>query len=317
MWFIWDVVEVSRFKLQIRLPVLSLFQGKVSIRLVQMSHLRGGPWCSMGSKYGAWGQHEVRPYSPSQISVLPVSDCSFPLHLLLFTSCWIHSWINNCPLHTGLSFLWEAFALKSPIFANKKLKTEGRINTEEGHRKKWQLRWNGKYFQEHFYSSHNPTSFCSFFLSPIHLHCNAPTQSEVKPYFWGDLIQLNWTEPWWNQNGNRGSQSDSWALLGPQPVECHHHPLASLEISGAEAASGWRVQVVAAAPLCSVVQTSVQWQLLSWKAFQDKLWVLNDDKCQGHKRCCSQILFPTFLALSYGLNLNTQAVRRPEWSSSL
>lgn len=58
-------------------------------------------------------------------------------------------------------------------------------------------------------------------------------------------------------------------------------------------------------------------QLLSWKGFQDKLLRLNDDKCWGHKRCYSQILFPTFLALSYGLNLNTQAVRRPKLFSSL
>lgn len=92
--------------------------------------------------------------------------------------------------------------------------------------------------------------------------------------------------------------------------------LASLEIPAAEAALGWKFQVLAAAPLCSMVQTSVQWQLLSWKAFQGKLQGLNNDKCWGHKRCCSQILFPTFLALSYGLNLNTQAVRRPKLSSS-
>lgn len=69
------------FKLQIKLSVLSLLQGKVSIT--------SGPGWPWGFKYAARGQ-TLKPFLNN--SVLPVSGCSFPLpqtnYLLLFASCW-------------------------------------------------------------------------------------------------------------------------------------------------------------------------------------------------------------------------------------
>lgn len=45
----------------------------------------------------------------------------------------------------------------------------------------WQLRWNGRYFQEHFYSSHNPMLFCTFFPFPypLALQCTHPVWSRA------------------------------------------------------------------------------------------------------------------------------------------
>lgn len=104
------------FKLQIKLPVLSLLQGKVSITLGLMSHLRDGPMMALGLKIWSMRSACGQTLQPFLNKCSPCVWLLFSLPTGKLPPAGRNSWTNNFPLHTRLSLLWESFCLKITHF---------------------------------------------------------------------------------------------------------------------------------------------------------------------------------------------------------
>lgn len=177
-----------------------------------------------------------------------------------------------------------------------------------------------EYFQEHLYSPHNPTFSCPFFPSSVHWCGNAVHLSTLgeKPIFTrpdptesncGELKMVTELARVTQTPGTTGATaSRAW----PPPSR------ALLESPVGEAASGRKMKAAHSGPVVFHARDKCPVTVADLESFSAQVHALWTKSWQvlGTWDAIPKILSPTFLTLSYHLNLNKQTLMRPKLSSS-